>query len=111
MGEPFASPRGVSASDGVRHAPRLLESKPELAELQAREILEVLPSDARAYFIIGAARRRLGDPKRARNILELLVKAQPNSAYANHELGLALGDLAPRHGGFDGLAIPRGELG
>ena len=72
---------------------KLLNSNPALAERQAREILKVLPHDARALFIVGAARRRAGDANAARAVLEPLAKAQPSSAYAHHELGLALASL------------------
>jgi tetratricopeptide (TPR) repeat protein len=87
------SRRGVSPARAVEHALSLLESDPALAERQAREILKVLPYDARALFIVGAARRRLGDPIAARAVLEAVVQARPNAAFALHELGLVLASL------------------
>jgi predicted Zn-dependent protease len=72
---------------------RVLDANPALAELQAREILKVLPHDVRATFIIGAALRRRGDADGARAILEPLAQGQPKSAYAHYELGLTLARL------------------
>ncbi len=88
-----AAPKGISPSQAVEHALALLPQKPALAERQAQEILKVLPQDMRALFIVGAARRRAGDAQAARAMLEPLAKAQPNSAFVHHELGLALASL------------------
>lgn len=68
----------------------LLERDPPRAESQAREILKLLRDDARALFIVAAARRRQGDAAAARSLLERLTAAHPSSAYAFHELGLTL---------------------
>jgi predicted Zn-dependent protease len=71
----------------------LLAGDPAAAERQAREILKVLPDDARAVFILGAARRRQGDTIGARTLLGRVVAAHPGSAHAHHELGLTLAGL------------------
>jgi tetratricopeptide (TPR) repeat protein len=71
----------------------LLAGDPGAAERQAREILKILPEDARAVFVLGAARRRQGDPLAARQLLQRVVDAHPGSAYAHHELGLTLAGL------------------
>jgi predicted Zn-dependent protease len=68
----------------------LLALDPPRAESQAREILKFLPNDARALFIVAAARRRQGDPAAARALLERITAAHPDSAFAFHELGLTL---------------------
>jgi predicted Zn-dependent protease len=102
MTEPTPS-SGISPAKAVAHAMKLLASDPILAERQAREILKVLPHDSRATFIVGAARRRAGDASAARAILEPLVQAQPNSAYAQHELGLALAALGERAAAVEAL--------
>jgi predicted Zn-dependent protease len=68
----------------------LLARDPPRAERQAREILKFLPDDARALFIVAAARRRQGDAAAARSLLERLTAAHPDSACAFYELGLTL---------------------
>jgi predicted Zn-dependent protease len=94
---------GISPTAAVEHALKLLPSNPVLAESQAREILKVLPDDARAIFIVGAARRRAGDPAGAREVLAPLAKALPNSPYAHHELGLALAALGESTASLEAL--------
>jgi len=71
----------------------LLAGNPAAAERQAREILKFLPDDARAVFILGAARRRQGDTAGARALLRRVVDVHPGSAHAHHELGLTLAGL------------------
>jgi tetratricopeptide (TPR) repeat protein len=99
---------GISPSQAVDHAMKLLRSNPALAERQAREILKVLPHDVRAIFIIGAARRRAGDASTARTLLEPLTKIDPKSAPAHHELGLALAGLGESAAAIE--ALRRAEL-
>src|SRR5271168_1874564 len=86
-------PSGVSPAQALDNALSLLPRNAALAERQADEILRVLPDDARAIYVIGAARRRLGDLPGARRHLERLAAAIPNSAHVQHELGLALAGL------------------
>jgi len=88
-----ATSRAVSPARAVAHAMSLLPGNPGAAERQAQEILKILPDDARAVFILGAARRRQGDPLAARQLLQRVVDAYPGSAYAHHELGLTLAGL------------------
>jgi tetratricopeptide (TPR) repeat protein len=71
----------------------LLAGNPAAAERQAREILKVLPDDARAVFIVAAARRRQGDAAGAVVLLRRVVAAHPDSTHAHHELGLTLAGL------------------
>jgi predicted Zn-dependent protease len=85
--------RAVSPAQAVARAMALLAGNPAAAERQAREILKILPDDARAVFVLGAARRRQGDPQAARDLLQRVVDVHPGSAYAHHELGLTLAGL------------------
>jgi hypothetical protein len=66
---------GVSPATAVAHAMKLLGSNPCLAERQAREILKVLPHDARAVVAIGWRR----DNESARSTItgEGLSQPQP----------------------------------
>jgi predicted Zn-dependent protease len=84
---------GVSPAAAVANAMTLLAGDPAAAERQAREILKILPDDARAVFILAAARRRQGDPVAARALLERIVAVHPGSVNAHHELGLTLAGL------------------
>jgi predicted Zn-dependent protease len=78
-----------SLTTALDHASKLLAANPALAERQAQEILKVVPGDPRALLILGAARRREGDPLAARAVLEPLAKAQPASASTHYELAMA----------------------
>src|SRR5271165_4766154 len=71
---------------------RLLENKPDLAALQAREILNVYPGHPQARLILGAAHRRAGDAPTALEVLEPLAVEQPNAAPVYLELGVARGE-------------------
>jgi tetratricopeptide (TPR) repeat protein len=80
----------------LERATKLLQSRPDRAELQAREILKVAPTDPRAILVLGMALRRRGDTAGARAVLAPLARAQPRSAQTHYELGLVLaaaGDL------------------
>ena len=100
---PKAEAPAGSLTTALDHASKLLAASPALAESQAREILKVVPDDPRAMLILGAARRRGGDPLAARAILEPLAKAQPVSASTQYELAMAeaaLGDDAAATAAF-----------
>jgi tetratricopeptide (TPR) repeat protein len=60
-----------------------------LAAEQAVEILKVMPGQANAVLILGAARRAQGDASGALAALRPLVRELPDWAAAQHELGLA----------------------
>jgi len=77
----------------VQRAAELLATAPALAERQALEILKVTPADPRAGLILGSARRRLGDPRGARAVLEPLARAYPRAANTQYELGMTLAAL------------------
>ncbi len=93
MGAGQTPAAGVSPAAAVANAMALLAGNPAAAERQAREILKFLPDDARAVFILGAARRRQGDAAGAQTLLRRVVEAHPGSANAHHELGLTLAGL------------------
>jgi tetratricopeptide (TPR) repeat protein len=83
----------VGAIDvALTHARRLLETSPELAAEQAREILNVFPGHPQARLILGAANRCAGRAQTAIEILEPLAREQPNSAAVHLELGVARGE-------------------
>jgi tetratricopeptide (TPR) repeat protein len=75
----------------LAHAQRLLDSDPSLAAGQANEVLRVAPAHPVATLILACARHRTGDPVGALEILEPLVRKQPNWAAAHYQIGLVLG--------------------
>jgi tetratricopeptide (TPR) repeat protein len=77
----------------LKHAATLLESQPELAAEQAREILRVVPRHPLATLFVGVAQRKLGDGAAALQTLQSLAREQPGWAPAHYELGLTLGLL------------------
>jgi tetratricopeptide (TPR) repeat protein len=80
----------------LAHGARLLASKPELAEDQAREILKVVPGRPEALLLLAAAQRRRGDLEAARAGLDQLVRARPDWPHARYELALTLLALGER---------------
>jgi tetratricopeptide (TPR) repeat protein len=77
----------------LTHAQHLLTLQPALAEQQAAAILDAVPGHPQALLILGAARRRQGDPQGARKVLAPLAVAQPKAARVHVELGLSLAAL------------------
>jgi tetratricopeptide (TPR) repeat protein len=90
----MTSPSG-SLDAAFAHARRLLASQPRLAALQAREILKTVPDHPRALLLLGMAERATGNLAAAIEVLTSLTEAQPQSAAAHFELGIAL-QLAER---------------
>ena len=82
-----------SVDKALDHAFRLLVADPRLAAIQAEEILKVVPGEPRAKLILGAARRRLGDPLASRSLLRVLAAEQPRAASVHFELGQTLAAL------------------
>ncbi len=76
----------------LAHCERLLGSRPDLAEMQAKEILKALPHQPEALRLLGVALRMKGDTPKALDVLRPLAAAHPRSAAVQFELGLALGD-------------------
>ena len=89
-----------SVEVALKNAARLLETEPRLAREQAEEILNAVPAHPIATLFLGVARRRLGDPVAAVDVLRPLTEAHPDWAPGHHELGLALGAA-----GFGEIAV------
>jgi len=81
-------PKG-SVAVALAHGFGLLARAPALAAEQAAEILRAAPREPRAHFLMGAARRRLGEPGVAVSHLALALKGAPPSADLLLELALA----------------------
>lgn len=81
-------PRG-GVGLALAHGFDLLAREPALAAEQAGEILAVAKGEPRAHFLMGAAKRRLGEPAAAIPHLSLALKAMPYSAEPLLELALA----------------------
>jgi len=79
----------------------LLAKRPDLAEVQAREILRAMPHHPEALRLLGVALRVKGDAKAAVEILKPLANGRPDAATL-FEFGLALGDLGEVH---DAIAV------
>ena len=88
--------QGVSLDLEIMRASALLESNPEAAARGASAILESCPGHEAAKLLLATSCRRLGDPATATGLLEALVRAQPNSAVLQLELGRAYA-AAGRH--------------
>jgi len=71
----------------------MLTARPDLAEIQAREILKVVPRQPEAMLILGRALRAQGDAPEALRALKALVAAHPAMAAAHVELGFLLARL------------------
>ena len=82
--------------EALAHGARLLSARPDLAERQAREILEAVPGHPQALWLQAAAHRAQGDGAAALAILEPLAAQQPRAAVVHFELGLTLGGLGRR---------------
>jgi tetratricopeptide (TPR) repeat protein len=72
---------------------KLLQSRPDLAAEQAREILKVVPKHPEAELLLGRALRSSGNLEPARNVLLQLAQSQPKAASVHCELGLVFGAL------------------
>lgn len=75
----------------LAHASRLLATDPALAGEQASEIIKAVGDHPMALLVLGVSHRARGDIDGALGILQPLATAQPNSALAQLELGIALG--------------------
>ena len=78
-----------SLAEALAHAGRMLGKRPDLAEIQAREILKAVPGHPEALLLLARAQRIQGDLTAALAVLEPLAKTQPRWAAAHLELGLA----------------------
>jgi predicted Zn-dependent protease len=82
-----------SLATALAQAGRMISARPDLAEIQAREILKVIPREPNAMLLLGRALRLQGNAEEARHELKTLVAAQPAMAPAHFELGLACARL------------------
>ena len=80
----------ASLDVALQHASRLLGSDPELAGLQAAEILRVVEGHPVAQLVLAGSHRRCGRNDAALAILDPLARAQPQAAQVHCERGLAL---------------------
>jgi len=84
----MADPSFLNAA--IDRAAALLGAQPARAEQEIAAVLKILPNDPRALLILASARRRLGDMKGARAIIEPLAKAYPRAARTQYEYGVVL---------------------
>jgi len=94
---------GGSLATALQHARRLLVSRPELAETQAREILRVLPGNPQALLVLARALAAQGRPTAAREILVPLAASQPDDASIQAELGISFGRAGETAGAIAAL--------
>lgn len=83
---------------------RMLEARPDLAELQAREILNAVPGHPAALLLMARAQRYQGQASAALATLEPLARSQPKWAMAHLELGLARIEAGDSRGGERALS-------
>jgi tetratricopeptide (TPR) repeat protein len=95
--EAVAGPPPSNLAAIAQQAAVLLAEHPAEAERLAQTLLKAAPNDPRAALILASARRRRGDLKGARAVLEPLARAHPRAVMTQYELGLvraALGETA-----------------
>lgn len=97
------SPTGPTAVSAAEIG-GLLASDPLAAEARVRKILEVQPQNADALLVLAAALRRQGRAAEAKAILEPIVASQPDSAFAQLELGLTFGLAGDHTAALDAFA-------
>ena len=89
---------GVAPAVAIELARAALGSDPVRAELQAREVLRVLPDDIRALCVIGIARRLRADLAASRDLLTMIVARRPDYAPAQVECAVTLAALGEADG-------------
>ena len=77
----------------LAQAGRMLSARPDLAEVQAREILKIIPRQPDAMLILGRALWSQGDLEGGLRAIRALAAAYPAMAAAQVELGLAMARL------------------
>ncbi len=90
-------------NSAIERAAALLGTHPSRSEREIAAVLKALPSDPRALLILASARRRLGDIKGARAIIEPLAKAYPRAARTQYEYGVVLAALGDSRGAIAAL--------
>src|ERR1700733_11426745 len=76
-----------SLATALAQAGCMISARPDLAEIQAQEILKVIPREPNAMLLLGRALRLQNKAEDARRELKALVAAQPAMAAAHLELG------------------------
>lgn len=74
----------------MEHATRLLETDLSMAAQQAQEILTAVPDYPPAALLLATSHRLSGDPARALQLLQPLIRVQVKWAAAFYEFGLSL---------------------
>ncbi len=87
------TPATGTLATALTHAAGLLNQDPALAEAQAREILRVMPGHPEATLLLAMALRRRGGAGPALEVLEPLIRGQPQWPPVHQEAGFALADL------------------
>lgn len=87
------SPATGTLATALTHAAGLLNQDPPLAEAQAREILRVMPGHPEATLLLATALRRQGGAGPALEVLEPVIRGQPQWPPVHQEAGFALADL------------------
>ena len=87
------SERRGSLEVALERTAQLLDIDPALAVEQSQEILVAIPNHPPALLLLAMARRRLGEPAAALEVLEPLLNAQHKWAAAWFERGASLGLL------------------
>jgi predicted Zn-dependent protease len=98
------TPASASLDTAFAHARRLLVNHPRLAADQAREILKAVPNHPRAVLLLGMAERATGNLAAAIELLSSLTHAEPQSAAAHYELGVALEIADQSDAAFESLS-------
>lgn len=89
MESPFSNPEAVEDLQGrIARIERLLYSDPALADAEAVALLAAVPGQPRALLLQGIARRLMGNPASAIEILAPLCQTWPDAS-AHLQLGLA----------------------
>ncbi|QUD87394.1 tetratricopeptide repeat-containing sulfotransferase family protein [Phenylobacterium montanum] len=92
MVEPATQEPVGSLATALAHTRRLLAARPDLAEVQAREILAQV-RHPEAELLLGVALRLQGDLAGARAVLVPLAAVQPRATEVHYEAGVVLGAL------------------
>ncbi len=88
---PAPSSHTQDLQQAVNNAQRLIASgKIDLAEQQARVILDIHPNEINALRILGCSKREQGDFQLAKEILTSVVERAPDFALAQLDLGITL---------------------
>ncbi len=83
----------ATLATALTHGRRLLAQDPALAEAQAREILVAMPGHPEAILLLAAALRRQGRVEPGLELLEPVIRANPNWPPVHLEAGLAFADF------------------